>query len=148
MSLQVLKARDSERHVPATSFHATMDAAKWRYLCESAEEPDRIGVFCEAVEGQYHYLVPMESPKLFPRADWEEYKQKYNRFEILDEVFTEFLQTNVEGLRRLEDLRVNTVKTFTNYRHHNIPYLATIRSSRYNGSDTVSIRLCNNGGCS
>lgn len=77
----------------------------------------------------------------------ESYEQKFHRFEILDQVFGEFLATNEHQGRQYTFDNIMDVEgeKFFRYEHASIPYLATIRRQQLYQGPCVDIKLANNG---
>lgn len=73
-----------------------------------------------------------------------------HRFEILDDVFHAFLETNMrQGAHMtLEQILTTTLtqgRRFLRYEHASIPYLATLYLYQGPDADWVCVKLCNNG---
>lgn len=80
-------------------------------------------------------------------------RSRFHRFEILDEVFKDFLETNSRSGRRGQEhltlgnlLHINhTNPRYFRYEHAGIPYLATVFLHEDTNGDWVNVKLCNNG---
>jgi hypothetical protein len=79
----------------------------------------------------------------------EDGREELFQISLLDEVFDEFLSTNVFRSRNfaLPDLlqAAGTAKKFLRYFHCGIPYLATVFTVQSHDGDWINIKLCHNG---
>ena len=87
----------------------------------------------------------------YMREQREKFKPKFVRFELLDKVFTEFLQTNTFRGRHstLDDIITDCMNSsrerFYLFTHANLPYHAAIRVREKEDYDEVQIQLPNDG---
>lgn len=75
------------------------------------------------------------------------YLEKFHQFELLDSVFTQFLETNTYrgahySLTKLLDVKFPRVFQF---RHLSFPYVSTVFTVDGYDTDWVNIKLCNDG---
>jgi hypothetical protein len=89
------------------------------------------------------------------RNDWtvhqtEKLVKRFFRFELLDDVFKEFLATNVIRLQlgdllNFDDKRFPGATVYTTFLHESIPYMATVFLFEKNGERWVNVKLHNDG---
>ena len=75
--------------------------------------------------------------------------KRFHRFEILDDVFAAFLESNSRGydMKKISELGMDDVprKTYLRYEHLSIPYRATMFFICGSKDVWLNLKLCNNG---
>lgn len=86
----------------------------------------------------------------YMRFQTEKLLRKFFRFELLDEVFGKFLETNLNkwSLEQILTFRAGVYpgdRTYSTFFHAEIPYMATVFLFSKNGEEWVNVKLNNDG---